>query len=246
MESTKSRVFITGGTGSVGQSLIKVFSNNGYSVVFQYHSNTATADSISKQYGAEAIQIDLSQDFQLLDNKFDVVVNNAGINITDASSHEVQMSDWNKTIAVNLSAVFAISKFCLPYMIERKKGRIINISSIYSLRAVEGNLPYTVSKHGLTGITKTIAKEYAHLGITCNEICPGPIESELMIRISEREAQVTNTSSKAYLEEVRQAIPAKRMAYPDEIADLALYLASTKSDYINGISIPIDGGMIIT
>lgn len=246
MSNRKQRVFITGGTGSVGQALIKCFSNdNSYKVVFQYYSNSATANLLSQQYGVEGVQIDLSRDFQLLDNNFDILVNNAGINITDASPHEVEINHWNQTIAVNLTAVFMLSKACLPYMIAKRKGRIINISSIYGLRAVEGNLPYTVSKHGLAGITKTIAKEYAHLGITCNEICPGPIESELMLRISDREAQVTNTSANQYLEEVRQSIPAKRMAYPDEIAELALFLASSKSDYINGASIPIDGGLII-
>ena len=80
-----------------------------------------------------------------------------------------------------------------------------------------GNLPYTVSKHGLSGLTKTIAKEYAHLGITCNEICPGPIESEMMLRISQKEAEATNSSSEKYLDEVRQSIPQKRMAYPQAI-----------------------------
>lgn len=246
MNKNMSRVFITGGTGSVGQALVNAFCGAGYDVVFQYYRNSQVADKLKSSHGAKGISIDLQSDFEISDTGFDILINNAGINITDASSHEVALEDWNRTLRLNLTAPFVLSKIFLPHMIEKGKGRIINISSIYGLRAVEGNLPYTVSKHGLSGLTKTIAKEYAHLGITCNEICPGPIESEMMLRISIKEAEATNSSSEKYLDEVRQFIPQKRMAYPAEVAELALFLASPKSDYITGVSIPIDGGMIIT
>jgi 3-oxoacyl-[acyl-carrier protein] reductase len=129
-------------------------------------------------------------------------------------------------------------------MVKKGRGRIINISSIYGLRGVEGNFPYTVSKHGLSGFTKTIAKEYGGLGITCNEICPGPIDSEMMRKIAKREAARTGGTIKSYFEEVCDEIPVHRMLKPSELAALAVFLASPEAAYLNGASIPLDGGMI--
>ena len=129
-------------------------------------------------------------------------------------------------------------------MIQKRWGRIINISSIYGLRAVEGNFPYTVSKHGLSGFTKTIAREYATYGISCNEICPGPINSDMMREIGKRVASQTGGTVESYLKEVCDEIPAKRMAEPRDVSALALFLASPEAGYLTGASIPLDGGII--
>ena len=94
------------------------------------------------------------------------------------------MEDWDRTIALNLTAPFLLIRQCLPHMVRENWGRIVNISSIYGLRAVETNLPYTVSKHGLSGLTKTVAREYGAHGITCNEICPGPMKSRLLLSLA--------------------------------------------------------------
>jgi len=239
-------VLVTGGTGSVGRALVKAFSENGDNVIFVYNHNHDIANLLSSQFGARPLQIDLANDFSVPDPKFEVLINNAGINITDASSHDVTIYDWNLTLRINLSVPFLFTQQCLPFMMEQKKGSIINISSIYGLRAIEGNLPYTVSKHGLAGLTKTVAKEYASFGITCNEICPGPIESELMNRISAREAELNHGAPDDYLKEVSQEIPFGRMAHPEEIANAAMFLASPMASYITGVSLPVDGGMIIT
>ena len=129
-------------------------------------------------------------------------------------------------------------------MISKKWGRIINISSIFGLRATTNNLPYNVSKHGLAGLTKSIAKEYATYGITCNGICPGTIESELMERIAQRKEKDFGIAKDEYFRSIRESIPARRFAKPIEIAQLALYLASEYAGYINGTSLVIDGGVI--
>jgi NAD(P)-dependent dehydrogenase (short-subunit alcohol dehydrogenase family) len=129
-------------------------------------------------------------------------------------------------------------------MIQKRWGRVINISSIYGLRAVEGNFPYTVSKHGLSGFTKTIAKEYAVYGISCNEICPGPINSNMMREIGKRVASQSGGTVEGYLREVCEEIPAKRMVEPHEVSALALFLASPEAAYLTGASIPLDGGII--
>jgi len=173
-----------------------------------------------------------------------VLVNNAGINISKHPCRDVARSDWDATILVNVTIPFILSQQCLPHMLGQKWGRIVNISSIYGLRGVEGNLPYTVSKHALSGLTKTLTKEYAEHNITCNEICPGPIDSEMMTRVSADRARLEGVSLEDYMAEVCEEIPARRLATPNEVSSLALYLASPIAAYINGAAIPVDGGLV--
>ncbi len=245
MASADTRdVLITGGTGSVGKALVETFATHGYRVTFQFHHDEATADALAQKFGAKAVQLDFEGDLVLPRVDFDVVINNAGINISDVPTHEVSLVDWNRTMLVNLTAPFKIVRQCLPWMMEKRWGRIINISSIYGLRAAEGNFPYTVSKHALSGFTKTIAKEYAAYGITCNEICPGPIDSDMMNEIAKRTVAQTGGTIEDYFKEVCEEIPAKRMVEPKEVASLAVFLASGEAEYLTGASIPLDGGMI--
>ena len=179
----RQKIFITGGTGDVGKALIKKFSDHNYDVTFQYNKNDKEAQKIADSYNSKKIKIDFMEEFRFPKESFDVIINNAGVNITNDPSHKISISDWQKTLKINLTIPFLACKWCLPYMIKKNWGRIINISSIYGLHAAENYLPYNVSKHALSGLTKTIAKEYAKYGITCNEICPGPINSEMVRRI---------------------------------------------------------------
>jgi 3-hydroxybutyrate dehydrogenase len=238
------KVLITGGTGSVGKALVEAFAATRASVWFQYCNDAATAKKLQADFGANPIQLNFTKSFILPAIDFDIVVNNAGINISDVPAHEVTVDAWNQTLQVNLTAPFQLLKQCLPSMVRNRWGRVINISSIYGIRAVEGNFPYTVSKHGLCGLTKTIAKEYAPHGITCNEICPGPIDSDMMREIGSKAVANTPKSLNDYLDEVSEEVPAKRMARPQEIAALAVFLASQEAGYINGASIPVDGALI--
>ena len=245
MSNNQRNVFITGGTGSVGEALVSAFCKNDDNVTFQYFTQTVTAKELKKKYGAQGIKIDFTQkDQQLPDIGFHVVVNNAGINISRALSHDVSVEEWEKTLNVNLFYPFMITKKYLPLMIKKRWGRIINISSIWGLRGTENNLPYTVSKHGMSGLTKTIAKENAPFGITCNEICPGAIDSELIKRIALYNQEKTGQSVEEYLKEVCDEIPAGRMAKPIEIAELAVYLSLDNAGYLNGASIQLDGALI--
>lgn len=241
---SKRNVLITGGTGSVGRALVKVFAAHDDRVTFQYHRDATAARRLMDECGARAIQLDFLSTMELPAVDFDVVINNAGVNVSDTKTHEVRHDAWDLTIKINLTVPFSVIRQCLPGMIARGTGRIINISSIYGLRAVEGNLPYTVSKHGLSGLTKTVAKEYASYGLTCNEICPGPIESDMMHEIAARASQASGISAESYLAEVNEEIPAKRMATPEEIASVAFFLASPEASYINGASLTVDGGLI--
>lgn len=242
--NSKRHVLVTGGTGSVGRALVEAFSRNGDLVSFQYNTNEATATKLRDSLHSTPIQMDFATSATLPHADFDVVVNNAGVNISKQLSQDVTRANWDRTFLINVTVPFLLTQQCLPYMLSKGWGRIINVSSIYGLRGVETNLPYTASKHALSGLTKTIAKEYAEHGITCNEICPGPIESDMMSRISTERARLDGISPEAYLSEVCDEIPAGRMADPAEIASLALFLASPEAAYVTGASIPIDGGMI--
>jgi NAD(P)-dependent dehydrogenase (short-subunit alcohol dehydrogenase family) len=129
-------------------------------------------------------------------------------------------------------------------MTSRRWGRIINLSSIYGLRGTEHNLPYTASKHGLSGLTKTLAREYGDHGITCNEICPGPIASELLSRIGDYYFRHGGQTVEDFYSALASEIPLRRLAKPDDIAACAVFLAGENASYINGVSIPVDGGLI--
>lgn len=228
-------ILITGGTGSVGQALIETFYNtNEYSITFSYNSNFERAKSISEKYHCKFIKIDSISNFN-----FDVVINCAGINISNGLTHEVDINDWNRTLDINLTLPFDICRKALPYMISKKWGRIINISSIFGVRSDETQIAYSVSKHGMKAITTTIAKEYAKHGITCNEICPGAIESEMMDRISDKVCK-SEKEKKEYFDYVKSFIPNNKLALPKDIANAALFI--TENSHINGISLVVDGG----
>jgi NAD(P)-dependent dehydrogenase (short-subunit alcohol dehydrogenase family) len=186
----------------------------------------------------------MQHEFQLPELNIDILINNAGVNISKALSLQVSERLWQQTLDVNLYAPFKLVQKYLPYMVSVGWGRIINISSIYGLRASSQNLPYNVSKHGLAALTKTIAKEYGGVGITSNEICPGPVDSYLMERISVDQVKETGVPAEQYLQNIRQLIPTQRFALPEEVAYLTLFLASTYAAYINGTSIPLDGGLL--
>ena len=177
-------VLITGATGSVRESLLEGFAGEGYRISFLYHRSTSRARALAGKFGATPIQEDLSLPIESANRKVDILINNAAINETSALTSDLSLEDWNRAIAVNLTAPFLLIQQCLPHMVRNKWRRIVNISSIYGIRSVETNLPYTVSKHGLSGLTKTVAREYRPHGITCNEILPRADENHDYYTIS--------------------------------------------------------------
>lgn len=237
-------VFITGGTGSVGRALVESFCLSGYRVFFQYNTNRTAAEELANAHGGTALSLDFSKTTSLDVEATDILINNAAVNISRVNTIDVTLEDWEKNILINLSWPFVLIKRFLPYMMHNRWGRIVNISSIYGLRACEGNLPYNVSKHGLSALTKTVAKEYGQYGITTNEICPGPIESDLLDRIAQYHTDKEGISKSDYFASIVEDIPAGRLATPADIAKAALFLASEQAGYINGVSIPVDGGLI--
>ena len=230
-------VLITGGTGSIGEEIVKVFSGNAeFNIDFTYHNNRAKALQMEKSYcNCRAITEGEVK------STYDVVINNAGIINTLQPCENIIQDDWDNTIYVNLTLPFQIIKKNLPYLKSKNWGRIINISSMYGVMADEDFLPYIVSKHGLIGLTRSISKEYGRYGITCNAVCPGVIESDLNKEIAHIYCK-SEEEMLEYYNELLQAVPARRLGKPREIAELVFFLASDKAAYINGATLLIDGG----
>ena len=236
------RVLVTGGTGTIGQALVRRFAKE-HPVIFQYRQNDRAANDLEQETGAQGWKVDLREEYIEVPEEITILINNAGINEGDERASDVSESTWRKTIEVNLTAAWRVTRQCLPAMVAAGWGRIITISSIYGYRAADGNLPYTVSKHGLRGLTATIALEYGEKGITANEICPGPVESSMLRRIAAEQAGTEGPAQ--YLREVSEELPIKRLIRADEVAWAGVFLAAEESGGINGISLPVDGGMTV-
>ena len=162
---------------------------------------------------------------------FDVLVNNAGVT-KDGLSFRMKMEDWQKVIDINLTAVFVVSQIVSNDMIHKKSGSIINMSSIVGVRGGAGQVNYSASKAGLIGYTKSLAKEVGGRGVRVNAIAPGYIETDMTKAVNEK-------AREAWL----ATIPMKRAGQPEDVANVALFLASDLSSYVTGQVIGVDGGM---
>ena len=243
---SSKKVFITGGTGGIGFSLVKNFIENGCDVFFTSSSQEKIDDLMSKVKPScesqflQGYACDLSDFMQISDSakhalqvmgSVDVLICNAGTNI-DKLSMRMDMTEWMKVINVNLNANFKlISEFLKP-MTLAKKGRIILISSVIASTGNMGQANYAASKAGLEGMTRCIAIETARSGVTVNAIAPGFIETPMTDKLPD---QIKDLMLKK--------IPMNFYGNPDDIFGLAAYLASNEARYITGQTIHINGGM---
>jgi 3-oxoacyl-[acyl-carrier protein] reductase len=163
--------------------------------------------------------------------QLDILVNNAGIT-RDTLIPRMGDEEWDAVIATNLRGTFLFTRAATRPMMQRRYGRIINISSVSGLTGNPGQANYSASKAGLIGFTQTVARELAKRKITVNAIAPGFIHTEMAEALGE-----------VVLKEVEKRIPTKRLGQPDEVADLVLFLASDAAAYITGATLTIDGGM---
>jgi NAD(P)-dependent dehydrogenase (short-subunit alcohol dehydrogenase family) len=235
---------ITGAASGMGQGEALRFAKEGAKVVVA-DLNFAGAQDVVKEiqaFGGEAIAVKVdvtkTQDIQNMVKSteeafgtIDILVNNAGVFDKYAKTLETSLDQWNFLININLTSVFQITNAVLPSMIERKTGSIVNIASVASLVAGKGGAAYTATKHGVIGYTKHVASEYARFGIKVNAICPGTIETPLVKDV------IANIPT--------DLVPARRFGQVEEVADLAVFLASDESKFMNGVAVPIDGGFTI-
>ena len=239
---------VTGGDTGIGKAISLAFAHVGASVVVDYFGDeepaAAVVDEIENFGGkASAVAADISKENEVSElfaqavkhfGGVDILVNNAGIEHKEPFL-QTPLDLWNKVIAINLTGAWLCSQAAAKQMVKQKRGgRIINISSVHEELAMPTNAPYCASKGGIRMLMRTIAIELAEYGITVNDVCPGAVDTPMDEKLKADRIEYT-----ALLAE----IPLRRMAKPEEIAELCAFLASDAGAYITGASYIIDGGM---
>ena len=238
----KKIAFITGISRGIGLEIAKSFVNDDYFVIGTSRSSFRINEELNSE-NCMHLLMDVTNREQISScfdelkkiNKIpNVLINNAGIT-KDQLFLRMKEDDWDDVINSNLTSVFNITKLFIKSMLKDRYGKIINISSVAGLMGNPGQVNYSASKAGLGGFTRALAKEVAARNITVNCIAPGFIETDM-----------TNHFQDEELENILNQIPANKMGNPQQIADLALFLASSKGDYITGQTISVDGGLYMS
>ena len=237
---------ITGGAQGIGKKICERFLSEGADIalcdVNRDIANT-TCEELSGNSGkVKAFYMNVADELsvnkglkEVIDEfgRIDFLVNNAGIT-RDNLLMRMKKEDWDAVIAVNLTGTFNVSKAVIKYMMKARYGRIINIASVVGIIGNAGQANYSASKAGIIGLTKTMAKEFASRNITVNAIAPGYIKTEMTERLYDE-------VKKAFL----NVIPLKRVGTPEDVANVAVFLASDDASYVTGQVICVDGGMVM-
>jgi 3-hydroxybutyrate dehydrogenase len=255
--STRKTAIVTGSTSGIGLSIAHALAAEGCDIVVNSFSDTnddhAMAEAVSKEHGVESayIQADMSkpEDCRALIGKavekfggIDILVNNAGIQHV-APVEEFPVEQWDRIIAINLSSAFHTIAAALPLMKARKWGRIVNIASAHGLRASPFKSAYVSAKHGILGLTKTVALEVAEQGITCNAVCPGYVLTPLVEAQIPDQMKAHNMSREQVIREVMlEKQPTKQFATVEQIGAVVAFLCSESAAQITGTPISVDGG----
>jgi NAD(P)-dependent dehydrogenase (short-subunit alcohol dehydrogenase family) len=249
METTfKNKVaLVTGGAFGIGKATAIAFAKKGAKVVIADWVEDTEALNTIRSLGGDAIfiQCDVSktEDVKSLIEKtisafgrLDFAFNNAGIEGIFASTHDCSEENFDKTIGVNLKGIWLSMKFEIPEMLKQGKGVIINCASIAGLVGYPSAPAYTASKHGVIGLTKTSALEYAKQGIRVNAVCPGAIKTAMIDRITGKKKEVE--------EQFAAMEPIGRMGEPEEVANVVLWLCSDEASFVTGHAMAVDGGWV--
>lgn len=241
LDFTSKTVLITGATRGIGKALADLFEQSGARLILTGTNsskitllNNEYSNSQKKYYELDfSNSLSLSSFIEITDNidKIDVLINNAGINIID-NFVETKDRDFDKLIEINLKGPYVLSKYIANKMKSQNYGRIINICSIWSRITRPKRSLYTMTKNGLHGLTQTMAIELSKFNIMVNSLSPGFTLTDL----------TRETNSEEELKTISSMIPIGRMAEPNEIAKVALFLASEHNSYLTGQNIVVDGG----
>ena len=243
----KKTALITGATRGIGNEIAKTFAIDGYNVVINYLNSEETAENLCRQlyekgYNAMKVKADVSNREEVemmmktVQNKFgdiDVLVNNAGI-AQQKLFTEISNLDWDRIFDVNVKGVFNCSQMVLPKMIQNKRGKIINISSMWGLTGASCEVHYSASKAAVIGLTKALAKEVGPSNIQVNCVAPGVINTDMNSDLNERD-----------IEAIKEQTPLGMIGSVKDIAETVLFLASDKANFITGQIISPNGGMVI-
>jgi NAD(P)-dependent dehydrogenase (short-subunit alcohol dehydrogenase family) len=252
-------VLITGGGRGIGRAIALAFAHEGARIVLAARTAEQighTADEIVAQSGVTAMPVvcdvsdsrSVQQMFASVAQKLncgpDILVNNAGI----AESAPLTKTDdelWQRHLAINLSGTFYCTRAALPSMLEGGWGRVINIASIAGKIGAPYIAAYAASKHGVLGLTRSVALEVASKGITVNAICPGYVDTDMTTRSIENITLKTGRPAGETLATIKRMSPQNRLVTTEEVAALALLLASEEGRGINGQAINVDGGSVL-
>jgi 3-oxoacyl-[acyl-carrier protein] reductase len=242
MSNLKNKnIIVTGATGGIGNSIIKKFSHAGAKILAT-GTRIEKLEEIKKEHeNIKILKFDISQSDKIQDfienatkelgGSLDGIINNAGIT-QDNLSIRMSLEEWQKVIDINLTSTFLMCKFAIKKMLKNKSGKIVNITSVVGHTGNLGQANYTASKAGIVAMSKSLAIEYAKKNINVNCISPGFIKTAMTDSIDEK-----------FKEAIISKIPSARLGEPDDIANAVLFLSSDQSDYINGETIHVNGGM---
>lgn len=238
---------VTGGTRGIGKAIALKLAAEGADIAIFATSENETSKAVVTEIeamgrkalfvacnvaDAESVNAAVAQVIETF-GAIDILVNNAGIT-KDMLLLQMKEEDFDQVIDVNLKGCFHTIKACIRPFVKQRYGRIINISSVVGMMGNAGQANYAASKAGIIGLTKSVAKEYAAKGITCNAVAPGYIQTEMTGALSEQATQA-----------IMNQVPVKRYGTPKDVANVVSFLAQDASSYITGEVIKIDGGMYI-
>jgi len=246
---------VTGGSQGIGKAIAEKLCAAGAAGAIAALDDRAlkstSAEFQSKGFKFKSYGVDLSDDAQADSvvksvvrdlGPVDILINNAGITGPTGRADQLALGDWDKTLQINLRTPFVLSRAVIPSMIERKTGRIINISSIAGKMAYPLRTPYAASKWGLVGLTLTLAQELGPHNIRVNVVCPGPTRGELIESVIRARAAAAGVPVDEMFQEYVRATALKKMVLPEEVADVVLFLCSPESDAITGQAIDVSAG----
>jgi 3-oxoacyl-[acyl-carrier protein] reductase len=237
----KKNIIVTGASGGIGNAIIKKLNESGANILAS-GTRIEKLEELKKNFEEiKILKFDISQSDKIeefienatneLGGSLDGLVNNAGIT-QDNLAIRMSLDEWQKVINVNLTSAFLMSKFAIKKMLKNKSGKIVNITSVVGHTGNLGQANYTASKAGIVAMSKSLAIEYAKKNININCISPGFIKTAMTDKIDEK-----------FKEVIVSKIPSARLGEPDDIANAVLFLSSSQSDYINGETLHVNGGM---
>ena len=244
MTSLKNKnIIVTGASGGIGNSIVKKLYENGANILATGTRDEKLKELKEKFNKIKILRFDLSQHEKVeefihnateeLGGSLDCIVNNAGIT-KDNLTIRMSLEEWSKVININLTSTFLMCKYSIKKMLKNKYGKIINITSVVGHTGNVGQANYTASKAGIVAMSKSLAIEYAKKNINVNCISPGFISTAMTDQIDEK-----------FKETIIAKIPSNRLGKPEDIANAVNFLSSDQSDYINGETIHVNGGMYL-
>ncbi len=234
------KIIVTGASGGIGNSIIEKLYDYGVNILAS-GTRVEKLEELKKKFdGIKILKFDMSQSDKIEDfienasnelGGLDCIVNNAGIT-QDNLAIRMTIEEWKKVIDINLTSTFLMSKFAIKKMLKSKKGKIVNITSVVGHTGNLGQVNYTASKAGIVAMSKSLAIEYAKKNINVNCISPGFIKTAMTDQIDAK-----------FKETIISKIPSSRLGEPKDIANAVIFLASNLSDYVNGETLHVNGGM---